>query len=137
MVEKEGTMHTVRKDIQVLDCTIRDGGLVNNFYFTDEFDDYGKALRKVLAGLEALYDVEEYDIMSHLDWIEAPIQIHQGTADDAVPLGWSLEFSEQLKLLDKKVELYQYTGADHNLVAGSDASAWSLAMERSLEWFEK
>ena len=106
-------------------------------YFTDEFDDYGKALRKVLAGLEALYDVEEYDIMSHLDWIEAPIQIHQGTADDAVPLGWSLEFSEQLKLLDKKVELYQYTGADHNLVAGSDASAWSLAMERSLEWFEK
>jgi len=37
MIEKEGTMLTVRKDIKVFDCTIRDGGLVNNFYFTDEF----------------------------------------------------------------------------------------------------
>ena len=37
MIEKEGTMLTVRKDIKVFDCTIRDGGLVNNFRFTDEF----------------------------------------------------------------------------------------------------
>lgn len=28
---------TFRPDIKVLDATIRDGGLVNNFYFTDEF----------------------------------------------------------------------------------------------------
>ena len=26
-----------RPDIKVVDCTLRDGGLVNNFYFTDEF----------------------------------------------------------------------------------------------------
>ena len=37
MVEKEGTMLSVRKDIKVFDCTIRDGGLVNNFHFTDDF----------------------------------------------------------------------------------------------------
>ncbi len=37
MIEKEGTMLTVRKDIKVFDCTIRDGGLVNNFRFSDEF----------------------------------------------------------------------------------------------------
>ena len=37
MIEKEGSMHTVREDLKVLDCTIRDGGLVNNFHFTDEF----------------------------------------------------------------------------------------------------
>ncbi len=37
MIEKEGSMLTVRKDIKVFDCTIRDGGLVNNFHFTDEF----------------------------------------------------------------------------------------------------
>ena len=28
---------TVRTDVKVLDATIRDGGLVNGFYFTDEF----------------------------------------------------------------------------------------------------
>ena len=37
MIEKEGSILTVRKDIKVFDCTIRDGGLVNNFHFTDEF----------------------------------------------------------------------------------------------------
>ena len=26
-----------REKIKVLDCTIRDGGLINNHYFTDEF----------------------------------------------------------------------------------------------------
>jgi len=37
MIEKEGTMLSVREDIKVFDCTIRDGGLVNNFHFTDDF----------------------------------------------------------------------------------------------------
>lgn len=32
-----GDMITYRPDIQVMDATIRDGGLVNDFYFTDEF----------------------------------------------------------------------------------------------------
>ena len=26
-----------REQIKVLDCTVRDGGLINNHYFTDEF----------------------------------------------------------------------------------------------------
>ena len=34
---KKGTLMSVRKDVKVIDCTIRDGGLVNNFYFDDEF----------------------------------------------------------------------------------------------------
>jgi 4-hydroxy 2-oxovalerate aldolase len=34
---QKGDLMTVRSDIKVLDATIRDGGLVNNFYFTDEF----------------------------------------------------------------------------------------------------
>lgn len=37
VIEKVGTPLTVRPDIRVVDCTIRDGGLVNNFGFTDEF----------------------------------------------------------------------------------------------------
>lgn len=34
---QKGHLMTVRSDIRVLDATIRDGGLVNSFYFTDEF----------------------------------------------------------------------------------------------------
>ena len=34
---QRGNLMTWRSDIKVLDATIRDGGLVNNFFFTDEF----------------------------------------------------------------------------------------------------
>ena len=34
---RQGSIVSYRPDIKVVDCTLRDGGLVNNFYFTDEF----------------------------------------------------------------------------------------------------
>ncbi|RXJ66332.1 nucleoid-structuring protein H-NS [Halarcobacter ebronensis] len=37
MLEKKGSIFSVREDLKVFDCTIRDGGLVNNYHFTDEF----------------------------------------------------------------------------------------------------
>ncbi|WP_320033779.1 aldolase catalytic domain-containing protein [Halarcobacter sp.] len=37
MLEKKGSIFTVREDLKVFDCTIRDGGLVNNYHFSDEF----------------------------------------------------------------------------------------------------
>lgn len=37
MESRKGNLMSVRKDIKVLDATIRDGGLCNNFEFTDEF----------------------------------------------------------------------------------------------------
>ncbi|MDN5048291.1 aldolase catalytic domain-containing protein [Aliarcobacter butzleri] len=37
MIEKKGSILSVREDIKVFDCTIRDGGLVNNYHFNDEF----------------------------------------------------------------------------------------------------
>ncbi len=35
--ERQGSLVSFRPDIKVVDCTLRDGGLVNNFRFTDEF----------------------------------------------------------------------------------------------------
>jgi 4-hydroxy 2-oxovalerate aldolase len=37
MSERKGDLMSVRNDVKVLDATIRDGGLCNNFEFTDEF----------------------------------------------------------------------------------------------------
>lgn len=37
MAERHGSLISVRKDVKVMDCTMRDGGLVNNFGFSDEF----------------------------------------------------------------------------------------------------
>ena len=35
--EAKGTWVTYRPEIRVLDCTIRDGGLINNHKWTDDF----------------------------------------------------------------------------------------------------
>ena len=37
MAPRKGNIMSYRPDIKVVDATIRDGGLVNDFYFTDEF----------------------------------------------------------------------------------------------------
>ena len=37
MAPQQGTLLSYRPDIKVVDATLRDGGLVNNFYFTDKF----------------------------------------------------------------------------------------------------
>lgn len=101
-------------------------------YYTDEYDDYGKALRKLIAGFDAQYEANEFSIHKFYDWISAPIQIHQGTADESVPLKWSEDLEANLKKLNKEVELYVYSGADHNLQPG-----WNEAIKRSLEWFKR
>ena len=36
-MQKKGELVSFRPDIKVIDCTLRDGGLVNDFAFTDEF----------------------------------------------------------------------------------------------------
>lgn len=37
MLQRKGNLMSVRSDVKVVDATIRDGGLCNNFEFTDEF----------------------------------------------------------------------------------------------------
>lgn len=101
-------------------------------YYTDEFDDYGKALRKLIAGLDTQYDANEFSIHNYYDWIQAPIQIQQGTADEAVPLKWSEGLQSRLQELGKEVKLNIYPGADHNLLGG-----WDEAVRRDVEWFSR
>ena len=99
-------------------------------YFTDESEDRGKALRKVIAQFEQDYDVDNYSIHKYYDRIEAPLQIHQGTADDSVPKDWSDELVEVLEELEKDVTYYVYPGADHNLRPN-----WNTVIQRDLTFF--
>lgn len=101
-------------------------------YFTDEFADEGKALRKVVADFEKDYDVFEFSPSRFYDRINAPLQIHQGTLDDAVPLDWTNEFVEKLDELEIEKEYYIYPGADHNLLGG-----WDTAVTRSIAFYEE
>lgn len=103
----------------------------NILYYTDEADDRGKWLRSEIARFEKDYDVFNYSIDKYLDQIDIPIQIHQGTLDEAVPKKWSDELVERLKEIEKEVKYFVYPGADHNMRPG-----WDAVVARDVEWFK-
>lgn len=72
MIKIKGNMMSVREDVMVLDATLRDGGLVNDFYFTDEFV---KALYEmnVAAGVDYMEfgyraDKKQFDVNKFGKW---------------------------------------------------------------------
>lgn len=101
-------------------------------YYTDEYDDEGKAIRKALAELEDTYDVEKYSVTKYLDNINAPIQLHQGFADDAVPEEWSLEFTLKMKALGKTINYYTYPNTDHNM-----KGSWDTVVQKDIVFFNE
>jgi dipeptidyl aminopeptidase/acylaminoacyl peptidase len=101
-------------------------------FYTDESDDHGKLIRNELSKFESDYDVEKFSLTNYLDKIKAPIQLNQGTLDDAVPLSWSVLLNKELKSASVSAELIKYPSADHNLTPG-----WNLAVENALIFFKK
>lgn len=100
-------------------------------YYTDDVDDHGKALRLGLARFEANYDAEAFSPPNYYSWIKAPVQIHQGTSDQAVLSWWTDQLVATLKKDRVPVEYFSYPGADHNL----RPSAWSTAVQRSINFY--
>lgn len=100
-------------------------------YYTDDTDDEGKALRLALAHFEEDYDSELFSPINFYQWIKAPLEIHQGTADQEVPVWWSDNLVKTLKKDGVNVTYLTYPGADHNL----RPNGWSGAVFRSLDFF--
>jgi dipeptidyl aminopeptidase/acylaminoacyl peptidase len=88
-------------------------------YYADEMKDKGKMIREVVAEFEKEYDFSEYSIARYLNKIEAPLIIHQGLADEAIPLEWTEELVNQLDELEKDFVYYKYPGENHNFHYGS------------------
>jgi uncharacterized protein len=101
-------------------------------YFTDDYSDQGKYLRRIIADFEALYDVYDFSIDRYWDWINAPILLHQGSADDAVPERWSAQLTQTLKALEKDITYHRYEGTDHQL-----RPAWNTVIQRDLAFFAR
>ncbi len=66
----------------------------------------------------------------NLKWVEVPINIHHGTADDSVPYAWGEALNAKLKELDKENYFYSYKGDNHDI-----AQNWSTALKRDVELF--
>lgn len=100
-------------------------------YYTDDTGDHGKAMRRSLARFETNYDAELFSPPNFYSWIKAPIQIHQGTADETVLSGWSESLAKTLKKIALPVDYFTYPGADHNL----RPSGWATAVQRSIDFY--
>lgn len=101
-------------------------------YYTDESQDKGKLIRKELSKFEADYDVEAYSLSNYLDKIKAPVQIHQGSLDDAVPISWTNDLVAKLIKVGVDVKYFKYPGTDHNLTP-----SWDTVVKRNLDFFIK
>ena len=68
----KGNMMSVREDVVVLDATLRDGGLVNDFYFTNDFvrDLYKTNLEAGVDYMEFGYraDKKQFDVNKFGKW---------------------------------------------------------------------
>lgn len=77
------------------------------------------------------YNPKDYDINSHLDKINAPIQIYQGGNDSWVPASWQEETVAKLKSLGKSVDYFYYPSSDHNL-----KQDWDEVVEKNLSLYK-
>jgi len=100
-------------------------------YYTDESADRGKFIRSELAKFEAIYNADQFAITDYFDKIKAPVQLHQGTSDDAIPVDWSNQLDKQLENAGVEVNYFVYPGADHNL-----RPSWDTVIQRDLEFFQ-
>jgi len=101
-------------------------------YYTDDSIDRGKLIRSELAKFEEVYDVEAYSLTNYLENIEAPLLVHQGKSDDAIPLDWTNNLVQKLEDKGKNVTYYTYPATDHNM-----RPSWDMVIARDLEFFKK
>jgi len=130
--EEEGRSNQVEVKAAVLWAPVSKPFPYNILYYTDEASDSGKWLRGKIAKFEADYDVYDFSLDKYWDWMSTPLQIHQGTADEAVPLRWSDELAKNLQEREKEVKYYVYKGADHNM-----RPSWETVVARDVVWFQE
>ena len=68
---------------------------------------------------------------SFLTDLSGPLQLHHGSADDSVPVNFSIRLAADIQASGMTVELYVYDGDDHNL-----SQNFTTAMLRSIEFFD-
>ena len=71
--------------------------------------------------------------INYLSDLNAPVIIHHGERDQAVPISWSEKLRNTLIKEGKKVEYYSYPNQEHTL----EGKARNEAMERTLTFFNR
>lgn len=91
----------------------------------------GKIVKKRIEDFEKEYDSKLYSIDNFYSWIEAPILIHQGTADVWCKVKWQENFKQELEKYNKEVYLDIREGNDHNL-----KQSWDEVIKMDVEFYK-
>jgi dipeptidyl aminopeptidase/acylaminoacyl peptidase len=68
---------------------------------------------------------------SYLADLSGPLELHHGTADEDVPLEFSIRLAEQARNAGKIADLYTYEGDNHNI-----SKYFSTAMQRTIAFYD-
>jgi dipeptidyl aminopeptidase/acylaminoacyl peptidase len=69
--------------------------------------------------------------LPYLRYVQAPVQIHWGSADETVPYKWPGDLLDGLKAAGKSVEYFEYAGQPHSF----QGAANQLYLRRIAEFF--
>ena len=104
------------------------------------FENFYELPRNEVAWLKTTYGESpeaspSYDLISPITYfgdVDAPVQLHHGTADGDVPIKFSENMHATLRALGKDAEFYVYPGEKHEFI-----SQWQVAANRALDFFDE
>jgi fermentation-respiration switch protein FrsA (DUF1100 family) len=99
-------------------------------YFSDEEADEGKQSRKWISLFDNLYDARQFSFTNFLDGLRGPVQLQQGTNDDAVLKWWSDEFVQKLK--SENVRRAELVKMQEKESRASESATETLAPEQAV-----
>ena len=99
-------------------------------YFSDEEADEGKQSRKWISLFDNLYDAQPFSFTNYLDGLRGPVQLQQGTNDDAVLKWWSDEFVQKLK--SENVRRAELVKMQEKESRASESATETLAPEQAV-----
>lgn len=72
-------------------------------------------------------------LTQNLNYLKAPLEIHQAINDPTVNIGYSRDLVVELKKQNKPYEYFEYEGGGHNI----ESPYFETAMERTIAFFKK
>ena len=75
---------------------------------------------------------EQLSPITYLQWVAAPVSLHQGDADTEARPEWAIKLRDALQRAGRSVEFFRYPGQDHNFSAG-----WGEIGPRTVAFFDR
>lgn len=101
----------------------------NVLHYAADMSDNGILIKTLVAEFRREYDPKLYSMTHYAADIRAPLLLHQGNHDDAVPHEWSDAFAKHMQGIGADVTYHVYPEADHNL-----RPDWNTVVARDVQW---